>query len=545
MLITAVQLFMSAIWFIQLGARSAVSADHQGTPSYRTHTDNMGFRNVFSFSANIDDANLTSVTMIPTATQANESTHIQSVTDIIDTLLMDYDIKARPPGPTTEVLVDIVLRSMGTVSESQFEYSIDCYFRQSWIDRRLSYGQFSNISAALLPLGVTVLQKIWKPDTTVFNGKPNSYVHDITSPNKFIRIYRDGTLIYSQRLTLRARCPMQLQRYPMDTQHCPLDLGSFAYTKKDVVYKWKYGNAKAVVLAEDLKLSQFYLLNAVGFNSTRITPLGEYSMLSVEFTLQRHSGYFLIQIYAPCILTVVLSWVQFWLNREASGDRITLGVTCVLTMTFLGIDTRSGGDYPRVSYMTALDLFVSMSFVYIFLSIVLYAFVHINTKYGTGDSYHRWPAEVLCYDTPERRTKFYQRKLSRALSQTYGSRRRYSIANCSRVDELHLREADYARDINGGPLGKELTESPERKDSIFSAFLAGNSCQKFLRLCFGIHPYRSYFDKDTKKFVENMSHGRINSISQIDRTCRVAFPVSFTIFMSFYFWYYSSESNAK
>ena len=35
-------------------------------------------------------------------------------------------------------------------------------------------------------------------------------------------------------------------------------------------------------------------------------------MLSVQFTLQRHSGYFFIQIYAPCCLTVVLSWVGFW-----------------------------------------------------------------------------------------------------------------------------------------------------------------------------------------------------------------------------------------
>jgi Neurotransmitter-gated ion-channel ligand binding domain len=69
---------------------------------------------------------------------------------------------------------------------------------QSWQDNRLSYGQFSNISAALLPLGVTVLQKIWKPDTTVYNGK-HSYFHDITSPNKFVRIYRDGRLMYSQR----------------------------------------------------------------------------------------------------------------------------------------------------------------------------------------------------------------------------------------------------------------------------------------------------------------------------------------------------------
>lgn len=132
-------------------------------------------------------------------------------------------------------------------------------------------------------------------------------------------------------------------------------------------------------------------------------------------------------------------------------------------------------------------------------------------------------------------------RLSRAMSQTYGSRRRYSIANCSRVDELHLREADYAiTGANGGPSIPE-NESPQRSDSIFSAFRKGNACQRFMRLCFGIHPYRSYFDKHKEKFVENLSHGRINSISQIDRTCRVVFPLSFTLFIICYFCYYYSD----
>jgi gamma-aminobutyric acid receptor subunit alpha len=52
---------------------------------------------------------------------------------------------------------------------------------------------------------------------------------------------------------------------------------------------------------------------------------GEYSMLLVSFHLQRHMGNFLIQVYGPCVLLVVLSWVSFWLNREATADRVSLG----------------------------------------------------------------------------------------------------------------------------------------------------------------------------------------------------------------------------
>ena len=60
-------------------------------------------------------------------------------------------------------------------------------------------------------------------------------------------------------------------------------------------------------------------------------------MLLVSFHLQRHMGNFLIQVYGPCVLLVVLSWVSFWLNREATADRVSLGkshVTC-LYLSFL------------------------------------------------------------------------------------------------------------------------------------------------------------------------------------------------------------------
>ena len=52
-----------------------------------------------------------------------------------------------------------------------------------------------------------------------------------------MRITPDGTVSYSQRLTLAATCPMNLVKFPLDSQTCKLVIGSFAYTAKDVIYK--------------------------------------------------------------------------------------------------------------------------------------------------------------------------------------------------------------------------------------------------------------------------------------------------------------------
>lgn len=108
-------------------------------------------------------------------------------------------------------------------------------------------------------------------------------------------------------------------------------------------------------------------------------------MLMVNFHLQRHMGNFLIQVYGPCCLLVVLSWVSFWLNREATADRVSLGITTVLTMTFLGLEART--DLPKVPYPTALDFFVFLSFAFIFATILQFAVVHYFTKYGSGECY--------------------------------------------------------------------------------------------------------------------------------------------------------------
>lgn len=55
--------------------------------------------------------------------------------------------------------------------------------------------------------------------------------------------------------------------------------------------------------------------------------IGTRSIIYVVFSLRRHVGYFLLQLYIPCILIVFLSWVGLWLNREATNDRINLGIS--------------------------------------------------------------------------------------------------------------------------------------------------------------------------------------------------------------------------
>lgn len=115
-----------------------------------------------------------------------------------------------------------------------------------------------------------------------------------------------------------------------------------AYSSKSVVYEWQ--SKDSVTFVPGMTLSQFDLMGSPQKNLTFERRNEEYSILQVSFNLQRNTGYFVIQVYVPCVLIVVLSWVSFWIHREATSDRVGLGKKSVNLDTHLFSAFR---DYHR------------------------------------------------------------------------------------------------------------------------------------------------------------------------------------------------------
>ena len=96
------------------------------------------------------------------------------------------------------------------------------------------------------------------------------------------------------------------------------------------------------------------------------------------FDLERLYGFFILQTYVPTILIVILAWVSFWVNMDAVPARVSLGVTTVLTMaTQL---SGSKASIPKVHYPKAIDIWMSMCMLFVFISLVEYAFVNALSR---------------------------------------------------------------------------------------------------------------------------------------------------------------------
>ncbi|XP_051803027.1 gamma-aminobutyric acid receptor subunit alpha-2 isoform X2 [Acanthochromis polyacanthus] len=255
------------------------------------------------------------------------SKDITTFTKILDSLLDGYDNRLRPGlgDRVTQVKTDIYVTSFGPVSDTDMEYTVDVFFRQSWKDERLKFHGPMNI----LPLNNLMASKIWTPDTFFHNGK-KSVAHNMTMPNKLLRIMEDGTLLYTMRLTVQAECPMHLEDFPMDSHSCPLKFGSYAYTKTEVTYIWTRNASQSVdVAADGSRLNQYDLLGQ---------SVGKETIKS------------------------------------------STGVTTVLTMTTLSISARN--SLPKVAYATAMDWFIAVCYAFVFSALIEFATVNYFTKRG-------------------------------------------------------------------------------------------------------------------------------------------------------------------
>ncbi|XP_072352792.1 gamma-aminobutyric acid receptor subunit alpha-2 isoform X1 [Scyliorhinus torazame] len=319
----------------------------------------------------------------PGSVEDEARNNITIFTRILDRLLDGYDNRLRPglggqqlKKRITEVKTDIYVTSFGPVSDTDMEYTIDVFFRQSWKDERLKFKGPMNI----LRLNNLMASKIWTPDTFFYNGK-KSVAHNMTMPNKLLRIQDDGKLLYTMRLTVQAECPMHLEDFPMDAHACPLKFGSYAYTSAEVNYNWTNGPERSVEVAEDgSRLNQYDLLGQTVGEELVQSSTGEYKVMTTYFHLKRKIGYFVIQTYLPCIMTVILSQVSFWLNRESVPARTVFGVTTVLTMTTLSISARN--SLPKVAYATAMDWFIAVCYAFVFSALIEFATVNYFTKRG-------------------------------------------------------------------------------------------------------------------------------------------------------------------
>nr|CAH0100256.1 unnamed protein product [Daphnia galeata] len=332
---------------------------------------------------------------------------------ILDKILQPnlYDRRIRPSGANgtdgpTIVVINLMFRSFPTISDNKMEYSTILTFREEWLDERLKYNDFNG---KIKYLTLTDPYKVWMPDL-FFSNEREGHFHDIIVPNVYVRIFPNGAVLYSIRkmrvgfITYKAMILIthiekpslhsgddvihscankfngdQFSMQSSKVKHTKRPLHAKiqnGWTTEDLVFQWK--QIDPVQVARNMHLPRFILEKFQTDLCNSITNTGEYSCLKVNLLFKREFSYYLIQIYIPCCMLVIVSWVSFWLDSNAVPARVSLGVTTLLTMATQ--TTGINNSLPPVSYTKAIDVWTGVCLTFVFGALLEFALVNYASR---------------------------------------------------------------------------------------------------------------------------------------------------------------------
>ncbi|XP_077336345.1 glycine receptor subunit alpha-2 isoform X6 [Lithobates pipiens] len=385
------------------------------------------------------------------------------------------------------------------------DYRVNIFLRQQWNDPRLSYSEYPDDSLDLDP---SMLDSIWKPDLFFANEKGANF-HDVTTDNKLLRIFKNGNVLYSIRLTLTLSCPMDLKNFPMDVQTCAMQLESFGYTMNDLIFEWMSNSP--VQVADGLTLPQFILKeeNELGY-CTKHYNTGKFTCIEVKFHLERQMGYYLIQMYIPSLLIVILSWVSFWINMDAAPARVALGITTVLTMTTQSSGSRA--SLPKVSYVKAIDIWMAVCLLFVFAALLEYAAVNFVSRQ------HKEFLRLRRRQKRQSKTVLVGNESTESVRRMNGLRSTDSSAygTLNQIYNPSLREDDLVRESRFNFSGYGMGHCLQVKDGT------------------AVKAAPPPLPPPPPKDAESIKKKFVDRAKRIDTISRAAFPLAFLIFNIFY-----------
>lgn len=264
-----------------------------------------------------------------------------------------YEIPGAYNKTTTVVTVYITITEITSVDVRMMDYTTYLLLRQEWQDPRLAWKhipRFRNYTKNLV--SPKLKEKLWLPDLFFRNGKEGR-THQMTLPNYLTRISPDGNILYSQKITMRFSCQMDLKTFPMDSQTCHINIGSVGYSVNELRFIWRA--TRPIELVDGMQIAEFNSPEGVLAQDCNAFPTDENSScLIATFVLSRQLGSWFASVYITNFLIVMASWHSFWVDVEAEPARVSLGL-----LTLLGMITQASGtsqNLPRVSYIKAIDV---------------------------------------------------------------------------------------------------------------------------------------------------------------------------------------------
>jgi len=274
------------------------------------------------------------------------------------------------------IKIEIHISDVLVINDRDFSITYSLYFNVHWWDPRIHVNKdfFKDRVApepdTLTPVDLNLINDLWVPNVFIYNLKTFQVI-DVLSRLAGLWVSPDKDIMYSQASQITFICPMIFNYFPLDTQVCKFQVGSYSYNMEKMVFKVaQLGYAhtsRSIVLDYDIRIKPLDEEDKVFQGGS----LGNFSLAGFEMILTRHVSHYIITYYLPSGLFVVVSWISFLVPADVIPGRMALLVTLFLVLVniFNNVTTNT----PKAEGLTAIEAWMLACILFVFAALAEYA----------------------------------------------------------------------------------------------------------------------------------------------------------------------------
>lgn len=274
-----------------------------------------------------------------------------------------------------------VVEEISNINDKSQTMSISMYFGVSWLDPRLrinetavEWREVKTGPKDEVNVSPESLKYIWYPELEIY-GLEKFGRQRVLKEMSGVRIRRNKTIHYELGVRITISCRMMFDDYPLDAHTCQFQVGSYYDTNKTVKCSSEYVYDES----RQRSLQHFIEFEPLPEKDTSVVlPSGAYAACGFQIRLVRKTMQFLVQVYLPSFMFVVVSWVSFLIKPEVVPGRMALLVTLFLVLINIFNSVRERA--PISSRLNAIDFYLVMCIFLVFGALLEYGVILLLLK---------------------------------------------------------------------------------------------------------------------------------------------------------------------
>lgn len=297
-----------------------------------------------------------------------------------------------PPNRPTVVEIGLRIHQITDIDQKAERFGAVGDIRLRYLDPRLAFDpktcecRSKILSAEEAIRLAKELGSTW-PEFYLFNRQDRAF-YDA----QIAEIEPNGQVNYFERFSATFQAPdFDFRRFPFDTQTFFVRVLSFFPENYYVFAELTGWSGLGDQLGEEEWILSDFHVEVITTDDTR-------SMISFGLEGERHVTYYLLRIFLPIGIVILVSWFIFFLGDYSK--RIDIATTNLLL--FIAFNFVISGDLPRLGYLTFLDEILASTFVVTGLIVMANVFLRRlemsgrTELAGTIDRYVLW-CYPICY----------------------------------------------------------------------------------------------------------------------------------------------------